>query len=434
MLVFSPMGEYLNPDGSKGVMHHMEAYLTPQQAEMVIEAAKKAQLAADNSSDHDWLHSIKGNLNFPVLITTPDYDFQFPWSYICLFLCGLAWSALTHRLRFVPRYPDPEDAENANDSWENIADQPAIDTTNLSIAEQLAAKEAFDDPNSSHQHREPIHRFPIKNPSEHQIETGLHMREQRDTKRKAARVFLGMLIAFVILTDMGALLRVADIKDKVERGEIHAPRVILVIDFGTLPEGETAHAPVTIEGKEGEALTHVPQRKLPFTREWKPEFPLPMSTFIFLFGLIHLALPPLSTPRVRLLVYDDKIVAIPITYPLQYFTLNFSDVTGIDVKGEETPSGTMYFRHRRYVQQPREVSESFPQKSHYKTLRGYLYSGLGDLGVMTIEDSFLVILRTREGVQPWGVQVQGMGIERLRDLLDDVISKWRALEMTKDTV
>jgi hypothetical protein len=136
-------------------------------------------------------------------------------------------------------------------------------------------------------------------------------------------------------------------------------------------------------------------------------------------------MPPFTSPRVRIAIYADKLVAIPLMIPLQYYTLQFKDIVGIDIRGEETPSGTMYYRYRKYGHNAEDIVAPGLRGTNYKSLRGYLYSGLGDLGTTTPEDDYLVILRTKQGIQPCAVNVQGMGIEKLRDVLDSSILSWR---------
>jgi hypothetical protein len=95
--VFSPMDSYIHFDAKDGVIHRIESYLTPKQANHLVDLATEAQIKADaaNSTDHDWLHSIQ--FDHPVHFMPPMYDTPWPWSYVILFLLGLAVSSLNYR-------------------------------------------------------------------------------------------------------------------------------------------------------------------------------------------------------------------------------------------------------------------------------------------------------------------------------------------------
>ncbi|KAJ3414370.1 hypothetical protein HDV05_006644 [Chytridiales sp. JEL 0842] len=416
------MDAYIHPEAEDGILHRIETYLTPDQAKRVVQLAKEAQERASlaNSTDHDWLHLIK--LDHPLSFMTPIYTIH--------------WGKRS--IRFVPRYPDPEEAEGRSDTWDNISDEPEPEN----LGDQIAAKEAAT--------VEPIYRFPIKDPTETQIKHGLELRARRDRHRKLGRTFLTIIVGFFLFNDCLTVWRVREQKYRIETGLMEPPFVVLVVDAGNITDGN-AFLPAAING-DGVILTHADrnvseasvngtnsttgavqlqmpshyaQRPLPVIKQFRFGYPLPIITFFFFFGLLHLAMPPLFTPRARIAIYEDKLVAIPLMIPIQHQTLLFSDVIGIDIRGEETPSGTMYFRYRRYVHDAGDMQTPGAWLK-YKQIRGYLYSGLGDLGILTAEDQYLVILRTRSGVQPVALNVQGLGIEKLQVLLDSVITNWRA--------
>ncbi|KAJ3025746.1 UNVERIFIED_CONTAM: hypothetical protein HDU68_006736 [Siphonaria sp. JEL0065] len=461
--------------------HHAEAILPVEFANIVLKRIEQARQIAEasNATDHDWLHAMRG-VNYPIAFMMPDYYFVFPWSFVFLFLACLAASSLTHRysvhwsskgrLRFVKRYPDPEETEG-NDTWDTLVDNPDLDPAALSLADQYSAKmEATRLLNNLQQNPEtaavgisidmpdipqsetPLAIFPIKDPNASQIEIGNQLRKRRDLHRRITRnVFLG--ITFIVLfLDLSQAFTIASIKSRIESGKMQNPNVILIVDLGVVPddynppalddvkvsptpvaaaidpstnmtaEKGTIDSNVSFKGTKHATPHHFPMRPPPQTRPWVPEYPLPMTTFLALMFLVKLAAPPLFAPRVRLRLYKDKLVAIPLTYPVQYKTINFSDIIAIEVRGEETPSGTLYLRHRKYVKIDGAINRTRP----FQSVRGYLYSGLGDLGRTSAEDHYLVMLRTREGVEEWGVQVQGMSVDRLRDMLDGAIAAHHA--------
>ncbi|KAI9330508.1 hypothetical protein BDR26DRAFT_871429 [Obelidium mucronatum] len=460
--------------------HHAEAIVPVEFGNLILKRIEEARLVAEaeNATDHDWLHAMRG-VNYPVAFMMPDYYFAFPWSFIFLFLACLGASSLTHRysvhwsskgrLRFVKRYPDPEETEG-NDTWDTLVDNPDLDPAALSLADQYNAKmEATrllnniqQDPEAAGisitmpdipQSETPLAIFPIKDPNESQIEIGNQLRKRRDLHRRITRnVFLGITFIFLFL-DLSQMATIASLKSRIASGKMKSPNMVLIVDLGVIPDdynppsldemqaiAATASAAVdpntnltkekgAVDGnvtftgtKHGNgAPHHYPMRPPPKTREWIPEYPLPMTTFLAIMFLVKMAVPPLFAPRVRLRLYKDKLVAIPLTYPVQYKTIQFADIIAIEIKGEETPSGTLYLRHRKYVKVDR-IDRTRP----FTSVRGYLYSGLGDLGRSSAEDHYLVMLRTKADVEEWGVQVQGMSVDRLRDMLDGAIVAYHA--------
>ncbi|KAJ3141413.1 hypothetical protein HK100_007043 [Physocladia obscura] len=462
--------------------HHAEAIVPAQLAKNILKRVEDARKVAnaENSTDHDWLHAMRG-VNYPIVFMPPDYFFAFPWSFVFLFLAGLAASALRHRyslhwspngrIRFVKRYPDPEETES-NDTWDTLVDNPDLDPAALSLAEQFDAKleatrllqeytmssetatantEAISIAMEVPKAEKPIALFPIKDPNESQIAIGDQLREKRDFQRKMTRRLFIAVFFLCALLDILSIQAVYSLKSRIQSGSTNNPNLILVVDLGFIPDNYTASetlpqiesdnqivdpatnltkakgaidSSISFQGtKHGATPRHFPQRPPPTTRPWVPEYPLPISSFLLIVVLIKLALPPLFAPRVRLRLYKDKLVAIPLTYPVQYRTIHFADVVAIEIKGEETPSGTLFLRHRKYVKLDGGVNRA----RKFKSVRGYLYSGLGDLGRSAPEDNYLVMLRTRESADEWGVQVQGMSVERLRDVLDAVISEYYGL-------
>ncbi|KAI8621765.1 hypothetical protein BC830DRAFT_1076927 [Chytriomyces sp. MP71] len=457
--------------------HHAEAILPAPFADIVlsrIDAARQVA-EAENATDHDWLHALKG-VNYPIAFMPPDYTFAFPWSFVFLFLCGLGASSLTHkyslhwgssgRIRFVKRYPDPEETEK-NDNWDSLVDNPDLDPAALSIAEQFDAKmesarllgtgsgglptsmpqlqqqgqqleqqqqhetiAVFDVPKAE----TPIAMFPIKDPNESQIEIGNQLRKRRDFQRAMTRNVFLLIFGILLFLDVSSIFAVYSMKQRIVSGQMKNPSVILIVDLGMVPDAIPSPTSATLSGSPTASLDdsitfanskhpaphqRYPQRPPPQTREWIPEYPIPATSFLLILLLVKTALPPLFAPRVRLRLYKDKLVAIPLTYPVQYKTLAFADVVAIEIRGEETPSGTLYLRHRKYVK-----VDSLNRQRPFKSVRGYLYSGLGDLGASSPEDHYLVMLRTKESAEDWGVQVQGMSVDRLRDILDAAILKY----------
>ncbi|KAJ3393974.1 hypothetical protein HDU84_000473 [Entophlyctis sp. JEL0112] len=441
--------------------HHAETVLPAALAEAILQRIEQARQIAEasNATDHDWLHAMRG-VRYPIIFSPPDYYFAFPWSFVFLFLFGLAASALTHRysvhwttkgrIRFVKRYPDPEETET-NDTWDNLVDNPDLDPATLSLGDQLNSR--MDSINSGEstfassvpKSETPLVLFPIKDPNESQIAIGDQLRERRDFQRRMARnAFLAVFLIFFLL-DVTSIYTVASMRHRIAAGLMKNPNTILIIDLGVVPENYSAPTAVdqvvvdpatnltTAKGyvdplisftsNDGATPHHYPQRPPPLTREWIPEYQFPATPFVIVVMLIKLAVPPLFAPRVRLRLYKDKLVAIPLSYPVQYKSINFEDIVAIEIKGEETPSGTLFLRHRKYVK-----TEGFIVRTRkFKIVRGYLYSGLGDLGKMSPEDHYLVMLRTRDGAEDWGVQVQGMSVERLRDILDGAISEFHGV-------
>ncbi|TPX78712.1 hypothetical protein CcCBS67573_g00081 [Chytriomyces confervae] len=497
-----------SPHAFEYATHHAEAILPgalAQFADMILARINEARLIADaeNATDHDWLHSLKG-INYPIAFMPPDFVVAFPWSFVFLFLCGLGASALTHRyslhfansgrIRFVKRYPDPEETETS-DNWDTLVDNPELDPAALSLAQQFDAKmetvrllgkgaDSFDlpmhnkqlQPQQLQQQPEtmsmlnvpkaetPISLFPIKDPNESQIEIGNQLRQRRDFQRVVTRNIFLMIFGIMLFLDVTSMYTTYAMKNRIAKGLMKNPNVILIVDLGMVPDqytspeeflppavGKAAIDDAKKDAAIGDAKKDVadaqtpskengldesitfknskhptphqrfPQRPPPKTRAWIPEYPFPATPILLILFLIKLAVPPLFAPRVRLRLYKDKLVAIPLTYPVQYHTLHFKDVTAIEIKGEETPSGTLYLRHRKYVKLDR-----LDRHRAFKSIRGYLYSGLGDLGRSSPEDFYLVMLRTRKDVEEWGVQVQGMSVDRLRDVLDAAILKYHA--------
>ncbi|KAJ3055672.1 hypothetical protein HDU99_007521, partial [Rhizoclosmatium hyalinum] len=375
------------------------------------------------------------------------------------------------RMRFVKRYPDPEETEQ-NDTWDTLVDNPDLDPAALSLADQYSAKmekarllNLQQQPNDTDveggfsinmasvevpKAETPLTIFPIKDPNESQIAIGDQLKQRRDFQRKMTkRVFLVIALIFLFL-DLSQVWTISDMKSRIASGKMKSPNMIMVVDLGTVPDDYTPpdikemdkavdaavvdektgmtkekgsiDKNITFKGTKTTTPHHWAMRPPPITREWIPEYPLPATAFILLLFLFKIAIPPLFAPRVRLRLYKDKLVAIPLTYPVQYKTMHFSDVVGIEIKGEETPSGTLYLRHRKFI----KTNEVMDRSKPFKSVRGYLYSGLGDLGQQSPEDAYLVMLRCKSGVEDWGVQVQGMSVDRLRDLLDQTIATYWA--------
>jgi hypothetical protein len=115
----TPFHTYVNPEGSDGILHRLEAVLTHQHAQVLLRAAKDEYVrlhAPVNSvngtttampgngttsdgvagrgrggGDHDWLHSVK--LPFRVMFLPPDDPVPWPWwvKFLCAFIYALMY-------------------------------------------------------------------------------------------------------------------------------------------------------------------------------------------------------------------------------------------------------------------------------------------------------------------------------------------------------
>ncbi|KAI9316955.1 hypothetical protein DFJ73DRAFT_803794 [Zopfochytrium polystomum] len=465
----------LRPFFTGAVYHQMESILPRQDALAIITLATSLQSRAGqaNETDHDWLHLYTAAHGPKVWLLNPDVDVPFPWSFVTVFLVLLAASSLRHRYtvhlsrgrwRFVPRVPDPEYADG-DDSWENVADAPTgEEAEQANMAKNVGEKDAaVGNEQRAFAATPPLHRFPLKYPTEAQAAAGRTFHARRATRRLVQRAVFAVLILVVLGMDAITYFSVRSLSTRVASGDYVPTHVFLVVDVAPL-EGSAAEVQGRLEevgralaggsgngtGKAAGAAAAAagpqlppkfPMRPIPYIREWKPEYPLPTITFFIIIGLVHLALPPFTTPRARLLVHEDRLVAIPLTYPTSHHTLPFSVVTGIDLRSEDSPHGPTLLRFRRFGARssrnrrrspspsPDALAMPEPYRRRARRVRGYLYAGVGDVGVGAAEDLCVVVVRTEKGFADgdWEVQVQGLDVLSLRDLLADAVGRYKEM-------
>jgi hypothetical protein len=199
-------------------------------------------------------------------------------------------------MRFVPRYPDPEEAEGS-DTWDNVSDEPEPET----LGEQLEAKKA--------PKIEPVYRFPIMNPTDTQIQNGIELRERRDRMRMIRNRIMAIILGIFLFNDVLTVWSVWDTKSRIAAGLMEPPFVVLVVDAGKLVDGPSALLPspsagagagavpppsavvpsaatngTTVGGVQVQPPPHYARRPLPKIKQFKMGYPIPITTFIAFFA------------------------------------------------------------------------------------------------------------------------------------------------------